>query len=33
LSGIHLIGRTATGRTTIRVLNMNSDDQLSLRSS
>jgi 5-methylcytosine-specific restriction endonuclease McrA len=32
-SGIHLVGRTATGRTTIRVLNMNSDDQLSLRSS
>jgi 5-methylcytosine-specific restriction endonuclease McrA len=32
-SGIHLIGRTATGRTTIRVLNMNSEDQLSLRSS
>jgi 5-methylcytosine-specific restriction endonuclease McrA len=32
-SGIHLVGRTATGRTTIRVLNMNSEDQLSLRSS
>ena len=30
---IYLIGRTATGRTTIRVLNMNSEDQLSLRSS
>lgn len=30
--GIHLVGRTAIGRTTIRVLNMNSDDQLALRS-
>ena len=29
--GIHIIGRTATGRTTIQVLDMNSDDQLSLR--
>jgi hypothetical protein len=33
LLGIHLLGRTAIGRTTIRVLNMNSDDQLALRSS
>ena len=32
-SGIYIVGRTATGRTTIRVLNMNSEDQLSLRSS
>jgi 5-methylcytosine-specific restriction endonuclease McrA len=32
-SGIHLVGVSATGRTTIRVLNMNSEDQLSLRSS
>lgn len=31
--GIHLVGRTATGRTTIRVLNMNSEDQIALRSS
>jgi 5-methylcytosine-specific restriction endonuclease McrA len=31
--GIELVGKTATGRTTIRVLNMNSEDQLSLRSS
>ena len=31
--GIELVGRTTTGRTTIRVLNMNSEDQLSLRSS
>jgi 5-methylcytosine-specific restriction endonuclease McrA len=31
--GIHLVGKTATGRTTIRVLDMNSEDQLSLRSS
>ena len=30
--GIHLIGRTAIGRTTVRVLNMNSEDQLSLQS-
>src|SRR5260370_2688089 len=33
LQGIHLVARTATGRTTIRVLNMNSDDQVALRSS
>ena len=32
-SGIHLIGRTVAGRTTLRVLNMNSEDQLALRSS
>ncbi len=31
--GIYLIGKTAIGRTTIRVLNMNSEDQLALRSS
>src|SRR5437899_12374694 len=31
--GIYLTGRTAIGRTTIRVLNMNSDDQIALRSS
>ena len=31
--GIHLVGKSATGRTTIRVLDMNSEDQLSLRSS
>src|SRR2546426_6798088 len=31
--GIALIGRTAIGRTTVRVLNMNSEDQLALRSS
>ena len=30
---VYLIGRTAIGRTTIRVLNMNSDDQVALRSS
>ncbi|MCI0536563.1 MAG: HNH endonuclease [Verrucomicrobiales bacterium] len=30
--GIYVIGRTAVGRTTVRVLNMNSDDQLALRS-
>jgi len=29
---ISLIGKTAIGRTTIRVLNMNSEDQLALRS-
>jgi hypothetical protein len=33
LQGIYLVGKTATGRTTIRVLNMNSDDQVALRSS
>lgn len=31
--GIYIVGRTAVGRATIRVLNMNSDDQLALRSS
>lgn len=31
--GIYLIGKTAVGRTTIRVLDMNSEDQLLLRSS
>jgi hypothetical protein len=30
--GIHLLGLTATGRTTVRVLHINSDDQLALRS-
>lgn len=31
--GIYLVGRTAIGRTTVRVLQMNSDEQLALRSS
>ena len=31
--GIYVVGRTAIGRTTIRVLRMNSEDQLALRSS
>jgi 5-methylcytosine-specific restriction endonuclease McrA len=31
--GIYLIGKTAIGRTTIRVLNINSEDQVALRSS
>ena len=31
--GPYLVGKTAIGRTTIRVLNMNSEDQLMLRSS
>lgn len=31
--GIYLTGRTAVGRTTVRVLNMNSEEQLALRSS
>jgi 5-methylcytosine-specific restriction endonuclease McrA len=30
--GISLIGKSAIGRTTIRVLNINSEDQLALRS-
>lgn len=30
--GIHIVGRTAIGRTTVGVLRMNSDDQLALRS-
>ena len=29
--GIHIVGQTAAGRTTIRVLCMNSDEQLELR--
>ena len=33
LQGAHLIGTSTTGRTTIRVLDMNSDDQIALRSS
>jgi 5-methylcytosine-specific restriction endonuclease McrA len=31
--GIYIVGRTPIGRTTVRVLDMNSDDQLVLRSS
>jgi 5-methylcytosine-specific restriction endonuclease McrA len=31
--GTHLVGKTAVGRTTVRVLNMNSEDQIALRSS
>jgi 5-methylcytosine-specific restriction endonuclease McrA len=31
--GIYVIGKTAIGRTTINVLHMNSEEQLSLRSS
>jgi 5-methylcytosine-specific restriction endonuclease McrA len=31
--GIYLRGRTAVGRTTVRVLNINGEDQLALRSS
>jgi len=31
--GIYIIGQTAIGRTTVRVLEMNADDQLALRSS
>ena len=31
--GIYLAGKTATGRTTIRVLNIDSEDQVGLRSS
>ena len=30
--GIHIVGKTPVGRTTIHVLNMNPDDQLALRS-
>src|SRR5215216_1905383 len=30
---VYLVGKTATGRTTIRVLDVNSDDQVALRSS
>ncbi len=29
--GVRIIGRTAKGRTTVRVLDMNSEDQLALR--
>jgi 5-methylcytosine-specific restriction endonuclease McrA len=29
--GIHIVGKTAVGRATIRVLSMNSDEQLELR--
>ena len=31
--GLYLVGQTATGRTTIRVLGINSEDQVALRSS
>ena len=31
--GIYLRGKTSVGRTTVRVLDMNSEDQLALRSS
>src|SRR5436190_10046321 len=31
--GIYIVGKTPIGRTTIRVLHMNSEDQLALRSS
>lgn len=31
--GIYLVGKTTTGRTTIRVLKINSEDQVALRSS
>ena len=31
--GTHLIGKTAVGRATVRVLSMNSDDQIALRCS
>ena len=31
--GIYIVGKTAIGHTTVRMLDMNSDDQLSLRSS
>lgn len=31
--GVYIVGKTAIGRTTVRVLDMNSDDQLNLRSS
>jgi len=29
--GIHIVGRTAIGRTTVQVLELNSDDRLDLR--
>jgi hypothetical protein len=31
--GIYLMGKTAIGRTTVRVLQMNSEDQVAFRSS
>jgi hypothetical protein len=31
--GVYLVGKTAIGRTTVRVLSMNSEDQVALRSS
>jgi hypothetical protein len=31
--GIYIVGKTAVGRTTVRVLQINSDEQLALRSS
>ena len=31
--GLYLVGKTPTGRTTIRVLSINSEDQVALRSS
>jgi len=31
--GLYLVGKTAIGRTTVRVLNVNGNDQLALRSS
>ena len=33
LRGVYLMGKTAAGRTTVRVLNMNSEDQIALRCS
>jgi hypothetical protein len=33
LQGVYLVGKTAIGRTTIRVLSINSEDQIALRSS
>jgi hypothetical protein len=30
--GIHIVGKTAAGRTTVQLLQMNSDDQLALSS-
>ena len=30
--GLSIVGKTAIGRTTVQVLDMNSDDQLELRS-
>jgi len=33
LQGVYVFGKTSIGRTTIRVLHMNSDDQIALRSS